>query len=90
MRLFLAIGGCTKIHISSAGFSSVTEQTRVSHLAGQIDPYSMFLASLIYTELERTIIQSQVPGPGIPDHSHVAQHSVGWLSDRRRDYAPKE
>lgn len=48
---------CT--HFSS-GCSSLTEQTSVSHLTGQTDPYSMFPASLIYMKLQGTIIQSQI------------------------------
>lgn len=66
-----------------SGCSSVTVQTRVSHLAAQIDPYSTFLASLIYMELWRTIIQSQVPGLSAPYAGHVAQHEK-----RKADYAP--
>lgn len=34
----------------SSGCSRATEQTSASHLAGQIDPYSMFLTSLIYMQ----------------------------------------
>lgn len=58
-------------------YSSVTAQTRVTHLAGQMDLYSSFLASFIHTELS-----SEVTGL-----RHVSQR-IDYMANQMRNDTP--
>lgn len=65
------------------GCSSVAEQTRVCYLAAQRDPFYMFLASLIYMELQQAISQCQFSGTAPQSHDMLLNNlSAGYRTEK--------